>query len=1127
VPSDKLTKGPEAGIILYRATAWIEMEAQSRRTAGETFATPCCDDTLMRKAIEGAQADTRMKRPLVHLAVGLVLSLVICSQITAQGSPAFSIRFGAGGNNPYTDQNGHLYLPDQEWTPQTQAGYIGGRRMSYGFWQHIDGTPDEDLHKRQRLDWQEYRFSSVPNGDYLVTLSFSKIGTHPYTVFGVNIEGQAVLENFNIPSLVGCNYALNRRFAVTVADGELNVVSVPIVGEPRLSTIEVQARSPDAVPPATPAELTTTSSYDAVLLDWTDSIADDLDGYHVYRARSPDGPYGRLTAKPVYVSHYQDAAPDTHTTYYYRVSAVDVYDNESDPTTISPGVALDKSDATLPLYELAVPRENLLVLESDPGTDDEVTGTLRYRGLVYPIEIRYRGSYGRWVNKKSWKIKFIGNSPFPGQDEINIRADYSDWSLMRSKLATDLLEAVGIQPLRAAHCLLMLNGEYLGVHTCVEQMDENFLRRTGRDPDISIYKVIRTSANDFSRAHPSTEDYYQAFQKKTNTDTDYSDIIDLIQLINYAPDETFAYRLRSVFDVTAYLDYYAVIVLTNNADFVPHNAYFLHDLNTDRWELVPYDLDRAFSSYRPKWGIPYNNAIDMGSLASPTLPWGFSSMLLTRVLDVPQFRAYYCHRLAEFMETVFSDATMHPLIDATYAAIEEDGLRDWHKYRREDNEWFTASPDELKTYVTERKYFLWGEMPDYCPADRPYLNINEIMANNQSVLEDPDESGEFPAWVEIYNAGLETMDLSGMYLTNDLADPTKFQIADGIVVPAGGFITFFADGDPEQGPLHTNFRLDRTGGQIGMFSGAGQIDVFTFGSQAPNLSRGRHPDGVDDWISFNVPTPGSSNLLLPPAINATTRIPLSPGASDAVTVTATIVDDGALLTTTLHYSATGSGFIEVPMANLRESVYIAQIPPQPDGSLVEYLITAGDNDGQTSTAPHEAPSDLYRYTVGHHPPALFINEFMADNETVLADPDEPGEFPDWIELYNPGPGPIDLGGRYLTDDLDVPTKFRIADGLTIPAGGFALFYADSDPEQGPFHTNFRLDKDGESVGLFDVNAAGNPPIDTHTFGAQATDVSACRYPNGGGTWAMFHVPSPGMASIAGTYLPVVLKRTMY
>ncbi|HUT46228.1 MAG TPA: PEP/pyruvate-binding domain-containing protein, partial [Sedimentisphaerales bacterium] len=55
---------------------------------------------------------------------------------------------------------------------------------------------------------------------------------------------------------------------------------------------------------------------------------------------------------------------------------------------------------------------------------------------------------------------------------------------------------------------------------------------------------------------------------------------------------------------------------------------------------------------------------------------------------------------------------------------------------------------------------------------------------------------------------------------------------------------------------------------------------------------------------------------------------------------------------------------------------------------------------------------------------LFINEFMAENDHTIQDPDGDG-YPDWIELYNAGPNAIDLGGMHLTDDANDPTKWII------------------------------------------------------------------------------------------------------
>jgi hypothetical protein len=60
---------------------------------------------------------------------------------------------------------------------------------------------------------------------------------------------------------------------------------------------------------------------------------------------------------------------------------------------------------------------------------------------------------------------------------------------------------------------------------------------------------------------------------------------------------------------------------------------------------------------------------------------------------------------------------------------------------------------------------------------------------------------------------------------------------------------------------------------------------------------------------------------------------------------------------------------------------------------------------------------------------LFINEFMAENDTTIPDPHGSG-YPDWIELYNAGGSTVDLGGMYLTDDMNDPTEWMIPVGIT-------------------------------------------------------------------------------------------------
>jgi hypothetical protein len=163
--------------------------------------------------------------------------------------------------------------------------------------------------------------------------------------------------------------------------------------------------------------------------------------------------------------------------------------------------------------------------------------------------------------------------------------------------------------------------------------------------------------------------------------------------------------------------------------------------------------------------------------------------------------------------------------------------------------------------------------------------------------------------------------------------------------------------------------------------------------------------------------------------------------------------------------------------------------------------------------PEPPPAQPPPLTPQPSPPAaqgtVFINEFMADANRGLEDPDEPGEYPDWFELYNAGATPFSLDGLYLTDTQANPTRYAIPDGLSIPAHGFIVFIADNEAEQGPLHVNFALSRGGEFIGLYDP--ATDSFIDGKSFAQQATNVSEGRLPNGG-VWSVLPQSSPGASN---------------
>jgi hypothetical protein len=137
------------------------------------------------------------------------------------------------------------------------------------------------------------------------------------------------------------------------------------------------------------------------------------------------------------------------------------------------------------------------------------------------------------------------------------------------------------------------------------------------------------------------------------------------------------------------------------------------------------------------------------------------------------------------------------------------------------------------------------------------------------------------------------------------------------------------------------------------------------------------------------------------------------------------------------------------------------------------------------------------------PPALLpvvINEWMADNVGPggFADPLD-SLFQDWFELFNPNTSAVNLGGFHLTDNLANPTKFTIPTNTMIAARGFLLVWADENgsqnsPTNADLHANFRLNNDGEALGLFARD--GISPQHAVTFDVQFQNVSQGLFPDG-------------------------------
>lgn len=139
------------------------------------------------------------------------------------------------------------------------------------------------------------------------------------------------------------------------------------------------------------------------------------------------------------------------------------------------------------------------------------------------------------------------------------------------------------------------------------------------------------------------------------------------------------------------------------------------------------------------------------------------------------------------------------------------------------------------------------EPPELLPAVR----ISELMASNKSTLSDA--AGLFPDWVELYNYGSETVDLSGC----SLSDGKNSWSFGNVTMAPGQYLLIFCDGNGGEG-LYADFSLSSMGEPLSLSSPRGTlIDSVSFGEAGEDVSLYRSE--AAELLPSRYPSPGFEN----------------------------------------------------------------------------------------------------------------------------------------------------------------------------------------------------------------------------------------------------------------------------
>jgi len=432
---------------------------------------------------------------------------------------------------------------------------------------------------------------------------------------------------------------------------------------------------------------------------------------------------------------------------------------------------------------------------------------------------------------------------------------------------------------------------------------------------------------------------------------------------------------------------------------------------------------------------------------------------------------------------------------------------------------------------------------DPAPAISPIV-LNEIMASNLSTT---NQGAVFADWIELYNMWYTPLPVSGWFMTD--GNGAWWQFPQGASVPAFSSLMIWCN---PLAPTTTNLTGETINCGFGLSSTRGEgvflyneltnrMDAVSFGLQIGDLSVGRVPDAMGNWM-LNVPTPLAANQGAATAsptnlcINEWMSNPEARYLYDWYEIYNTNTNLPVLLSGLWACSSNDSDKLERPLSFIAPTGYVLMVrsdtnlasstdlPLSAAGDFLALVSETGevydrvtfgplDPDESAGRLPDGSPA-VRRFPNSQSPGARnympdyagpVFNEIMAYNRSAVSN--SAGRFPDWIELHNAGTNAYDLAGLSLTDDPGDPGRWVFPSNSVMESNAYLRIWCDAaSPTSTVFgidmNCGFNLNRTSDEICLFD----GPERLAMVEFGFQLPDVSVGLTPSNG--WQLLTTPTP-------------------
>jgi spore coat protein CotH len=274
---------------------------------------------------------------------------------------------------------------------------------------------------------------------------------------------------------------------------------------------------------------------------------------------------------------------------------------------------------------------------------------------VADVGLRKRGFIGSSsMQRPSLGIRFDHydkQRQFAGLRRLALNNNLQDPSQLHQVLAYRLFAAAGVPAPRCNLARVTVNGDYLGIYSHVEAIEDEFLRRHFGDASGNLYE------GQISDFRPR---WVKTFQRKNHKDNpDLGDLDRLVKALQN-DDARLLAAVESVVDLEAYLTYWAMESLIGHWDSYSNggNNFFVYaNPATKKFSFIPWGADSVLGA-----PDPFTRGTTPESVkARMLLPW--------RLYQIPQVRERYREKLRALLRDVWQEEELLAEADRLQAMV--------------------------------------------------------------------------------------------------------------------------------------------------------------------------------------------------------------------------------------------------------------------------------------------------------------------------------------------------------------------------------------------------------------------------------------------------------------------------